>query len=468
MKRDIITVDDISNSEMQGLFALADEFLLSMHAPGSDYLLRGRGSLANKHLIATLFYEPSTRTRFSFETAMIRLGGHVISSADPYTTSASKGETLADTVRVLENYADLIVLRHPCEGAAQLAAEFTQVPVINAGDGSHEHPTQTLCDLYTLGKEKTNLNGLSVLICGDLKYGRTTHSLVYALVRFGAHIGLASAPGLELPAHVQSRLEKDYGCVPLKDSAIEDLFGDAPVEVVYVTPNKPNQLALMPFGGDEEWIKRVLAKMDSRVDVCYVTRLQLERLPSNGRKREGAYPVIDRQFLHGKRYKETKVLHPLPRVDELAYDIDKDPRAAYFKQVAYGVPVRMALVASVLGLRPVLVQKPPEKNYPTYSRRGSLVCSNPKCITNHDPDKKVVSPKFFIIASAPPVLRCCYCENEQEIHCAAKASQRTYFVDFADKSLLSSIEPKDLIIFQSEQEARQHGYHPRHKNVGVS
>ena len=223
MSRSVISIDDLDNGEIDSIFQLADRFLDEMATPGKPYRVRGRRSVARDFILATLFYEPSTRTRLSFESAMLRLGGQVLSSADSSSTSAAKGETIADTVRIIESYADMIVMRHPSEGAAQVAAEYTDLPVINGGDGGHEHPTQTLCDLYTIRaarrhKHKTDdlsFRDVNIEVRGDLKHGRTVHSLVYALARFGARIIPSPAPGCELPEHVRQRLARDYNCYSL-------------------------------------------------------------------------------------------------------------------------------------------------------------------------------------------------------------------------------------------------------------
>src|SRR4029079_17221262 len=253
----------------------------------------------------------STRTRFSFESAMTRLGGHVLSSADPKTTSAAKGETIADTVRVLQNYADLIVIRHPCEGAVKVAAEYADVPTINAGDGGHEHPTQTLCDLYTLQREKGTLKNLNVLLWGDLKNGRTVHSLVYGLARFGARIIPMPAEGYGWPDHVTRRLLRDYDCVPLsKDDLGNEGTADAttdefPVDVVYVTPEKPHQRSLfsdVQEKGTDVLRVRLPHNALSKIDACYVTRLQKERMSDDASGE--SYPVVDTAFLKNRRYRQ--------------------------------------------------------------------------------------------------------------------------------------------------------------------
>src|SRR6185436_169813 len=194
------------------VFQVAAGFLKELSDDHIPYRI-GRGTKsASDFILASLFYEPSTRTRLSFESAMLRLGGEVITSADPATSSAAKGESLADTVRVIANYADIIVIRHPRDGAARLAAEYSPIPVINGGDGAHEHPTQTLCDLFTLKQKNKRLKNLKVAISGDLRGSRTIHSFVYALARFGATIMPMPAKGMELPAHVDQRLREEFGC----------------------------------------------------------------------------------------------------------------------------------------------------------------------------------------------------------------------------------------------------------------
>ncbi|MCY2965677.1 MAG: hypothetical protein NT069_18945, partial [Planctomycetota bacterium] len=361
MVRHLITIDDLSEGEIQAIFRLADEFLNDLATTETPHRIRGRKNLAGDFILATLFYEASTRTRFSFESAMYRLGGQILSSADPKTTSAAKGETIADTVRVLQNYADVIAIRHPCEGAVRVAADYADVPIINAGDGGHEHPTQTLCDLYTLQREKGTLRDLNVLLWGDLRNGRTVHSLVYGLARFGARIIPMPAEGFGLPEHVTRRLLRDYDCTPLTNDEVVKARGDKfPVDAVYVTPEKPHQRSLfsdVPEKGSEILGVRLPPNALAKIDACYVTRLQRERL-ADGTVVDSSYPVIDAAFLKDRRYKSSSVMHPLPRVEELGYDLDNDERAVYFKQAAYGVPVRMALIAALLKIRPELLAGP--------------------------------------------------------------------------------------------------------------
>jgi len=200
--RNLVTIDDLSNSEIEAVFSVADEVSSSV---------RGQMELCRGKIMASLFFEPSTRTRLSFETAMHRLGGRVISAVDTKATSLAKGESIADMARVVGSYADIIVIRHPWEGAARVVADYAGVPVINAGDGGHQHPTQTLLDLYTIKKARKTIKGLKIALWGDLKYGRTVHSLIFALAKMGANILFCPTPGLEVPAHVIEKLVMEYG-----------------------------------------------------------------------------------------------------------------------------------------------------------------------------------------------------------------------------------------------------------------
>lgn len=418
----LITIDDFYE-EIETIFAMADEFCDKYELwDENKESIRGRIERCNNYILASLFFEPSTRTRFSFETAMQRLGGGVITATEPGSTSISKGESIADMVRVVGKYADIIVIRHPWEGAPRFATKYAEVPIINAGDGAHEHPTQTLCDLYTLyrefrGDSKNSLSkaikGKTILICGDLKHGRTVHSLVYALANFGANIIAYSAPGLELQSHVIRRLESDYECL-VRSFDEKNLAVDA----VYVTPSKkPHQLSI--FTEAEIKIQITFRKAAKEIDALYVTRLQKERLPQAAKWNGKAYPVINRRFLSTKRYKSARILHPLPRVDELSYDIDKDERGIYFKQAAYGVAVRMALLCYLLELkkgseysqRNQLTEDEifSHKRYPLYSKNPK--CPNQTCVSNHENKAK---PTYWVISERPLRLRCVYCEWEIE------------------------------------------------------
>jgi aspartate carbamoyltransferase catalytic subunit len=414
MKRDVITINDLSNREIEEVFDLADQFLAEM-AGTKPYQIRGRQTIATRFVMTSLFYEPSTRTRFSFEAAMARLGGAVLGAVDPATSSAAKGESIIDTGRVMENYADIIVIRHPAEGAARALAEHVDVPVINGGDGRHEHPTQTLCDLYTLRRENKTLQDLNVLLVGDLKNGRTVHSLVYALARFKANIITMPAKGLELPETVNRRLREEFGATPMPRNAVFDAsqHGKAPVEaidVVYMAPdsNLQRQLAHGKIKIEGDW-DPLSEALSFNFDVCYVTRLQGERLSPGTSVR---YPVIDKKFLKNKEFADTRVLHPLPRVNELGRDLDSDPRAVYFKQAAYGVPVRMALIAKVLELVPFRAGSEPAAAHPIHTADPRTVCPNEKCITRLASEQNQLQPKFLLAKASPRLLRCAYCETE--------------------------------------------------------
>jgi aspartate carbamoyltransferase catalytic subunit len=455
MARSIITIDDFSGEEMEHVFRLADDFLSRMGDPARPHRICGREKLAENHILATLFFEPSTRTRFSFESAMQRLGGGVISSPNSSATSSAKGESLADTVRVVENYADAIVLRHPSEGAARVAANFAGVPVINAGDGSHEHPTQTLCDLYTLRRERgmkslKDFEGLNIVLYGDLKHGRTVHSLVYALARLHARIILAPAKGLELPDHVTHRLRRDYHCTATMPEATSG-GRDLPVDMIYVTPKGPHQQTIYGYVEAPPELKNVL----SDIHVFYVTRLQTERL-SEGGARE-AYQKIDNEFLKKKSYKDSRVMHPLPRVGELGYDLDKDPRGVYFKQAAYGVSVRMALLTWLLDLTKTGTEPAArESTLQEYRHREGIQCANPACVSKLATEQQYLVPEFWIVEQKDAIiLRCKYCEYEYTAGCAGRVSKKQYY---GDPAKLKAIPRHDRILFANEKDAVAAGF----------
>ena len=337
-KIDLVSIEDLALPEIERIFTLADGFAAALE--------RGESlSLASGLIMATLFYEPSTRTRLSFESAMHRLGGAVISSADMSASSAAKGESLADTARIVSGYADLIVLRHPHDGAARVAADYAPCPIINAGDGSREHPTQTLCDLFTLRRKKGQLKGLTVALCGDLKFGRTVHSLIYALARFGANIVAVPTAGMNVPDYVLERLaaERHYSFSTVTMDELKSLAGG--LDALYLTPSAPHQMAL--FTGEVPLDKIPAAEPPVSLDAFYVTRLQKERIAGKETK-PADYVRFDASALKGHRAQEAVVMHPLPRTGELAYELDSDPRAVYFEQAAAGVPVRMALIAWLL------------------------------------------------------------------------------------------------------------------------
>jgi aspartate carbamoyltransferase catalytic subunit len=300
--RDVISISDFTRDELEKIFRAA----LKMEKSGKreQSLLKGK-------LLATAFFEPSTRTRLSFETAMHRLGGSVMGFSEAEGTSIAKGENLADTIRMLDSYADIIVMRHHLEGAAKLSAEIAKVPVINAGDGSRHHPTQAMIDLYTIWRELGKIDGLHVALTGDLRYGRAAASLIYGLTKFKPRkLSLVS------PALLKPRKE------------IEDFL----------------QNSGLKFSESEN-----LEEIIEDLDVLYVTRIQKERFPdlAEYEKVKGSYR-IDPELLHRAK-KAMIILHPLPKLDEIDLRVDDTKFAKYFQQAAYGVPVRMALLALLLG-----------------------------------------------------------------------------------------------------------------------
>jgi len=458
--RSLVTVDDLSNGEIEALFSLADEMSDSMNE---------QFGLCHGKIMASLFFEPSTRTRLSFETAMHRLGGSVISAVDIGATSLAKGESIADMARVVGDYADIIVIRHPWEGAAKVVADYAGVPVINAGDGSHEHPTQTLCDLYTIKKERQTIKGLKIALWGDLKYGRTTHSLTYALARLGATILFRHGPGLELPEHVLRKLTTEYGGELIRYEALDQAIkgGLFPLDAIYITPSSPHQLAMMPDVS-------LQVELKTGVDALYVTRLQTERLSARAKKQglKEHYPVVDKKLLKQKEFKRTLVMHPLPRIDELAYEVDADPRSMYFKQAARGVPIRMALIAFLLGTKEISIPREedsfiPRIDYPVYRRGFGVRCPNPKCVSTQESETRYIKPEFKIVSTQPLILRCAYCEHEVQPQYIASSDWHEGRLDTktyhsADSHWTRKIKPENLIVFDSESEAEAHGFKPSH------
>jgi aspartate carbamoyltransferase catalytic subunit len=411
LTRHITSINDLTNTEIETVFEVAQGFLKELADPKIHYRVGRSTNLASKSILASLFYEPSTRTRLSFESAMLRLGGANITSADPAVSSAAKGESLADTIRVISNYADIVVIRHPRDGAARLAAEYAQVPVINGGDGSHEHPTQTLCDLFTLLSKKKTLKNMKVAISGDLKGSRTIHSFVYALARFGATIDPLPAPGMELPEHVDRRLREEFNCrMVSKESG---LAKSGSLDALYVTADQPHQLSLIP---DPEI--DYVPLLQKKIDAVYVTRFQKERWAEKDRP----YPKIDAKALGEAKYSDASVMHPLPRVNELDPSFDSDRRAVYFQQAAYGVPIRMALISLLLHLHKNRTIREFEggfakSKHPIYTQPigVGLHCDNPNCITADPAERQYAANKFYVVEQDSPqhcTLRCVYCEKD--------------------------------------------------------
>ena len=293
---------DFSVEELDKLFALADD----IEKDPAKYAHKCDGKI-----LATCFYEPSTRTRLSFETAMTRLGGRVIGFSDAASSSASKGESVSDTIRIISCYADICAMRHPKEGAPMVAAEKSLIPVINAGDGGHQHPTQTLADLQTIRSLHGDLNNFTIGLCGDLKFGRTVHSLIKALIRYpGIRFVLISPEELRLPDYIRDDVLKANNQDFREEVRLEDALPD--------------------------------------LDLLYMTRVQKERFfNEEDYVRMKDFYILDKAKLALAK-DDMLVLHPLPRVNEIATEVDDDPRAVYFKQAQYGVYVRMALILTLL------------------------------------------------------------------------------------------------------------------------
>ena len=302
MKRSVIDVPDLTPEELDSLMDTAEDII----ARPDDY-----ADACRRKKLATLFFEPSTRTRLSFEAAMYELGGNVISVTGAGTSSAAKGESVADTAKTVSCYADIIAMRHPKEGAAAVAAQNASIPVINAGDGGHCHPTQTLADLLTIRREKGRLGNLTVGLCGDLKFGRTVHSLINAMSRYeGLNFVLISPEELKLPSYVKNESLKKRSIPYTQTTDLESVIGD--------------------------------------LDILYMTRVQRERFFNE----EDYLRLRDSYILTPEKMKKARadlsVMHPLPRVNEISVAVDDDPRACYFKQVLNGKYMRMALILMLL------------------------------------------------------------------------------------------------------------------------
>jgi aspartate carbamoyltransferase catalytic subunit len=370
--RHLIDPNDFSLEELNEIFDLADRMV-----DDSDAL----GSSCKGKILGTLFYEPSTRTRLSFESAMLRMGGTVLGFSDASTSSVSKGESIADTIRTVSCYADIAAMRHPLEGAPRLASMYSDIPVINAGDGGHQHPTQTLTDLLTIKSIKNSLENHTIGLCGDLKFGRTAHSLIKALSRYpNNRFVLISPKELKIPDYIRKEV--------LQKNNIEF------VEV--------------------ETMEEAMDKLD----ILYMTRVQRERFFNE----EDYIRLKDSYILDVDKLKKAKedmiVLHPLPRVNEIAYEVDEDDRAHYFDQAKYGMFVRMALIMNLLGLSSSevafdkdesekVIKKPGIKLHAV--KRETRKCSNPRCITSTE---ETLPQSFYAVDNEKKEYRCGYCDHK--------------------------------------------------------
>ena len=359
--RSLIDIIDFSVEEIQELLETACDI---SENPGK-YAECCRGKK-----LATLFFEPSTRTRLSFEAAMYELGGNVIGFSEASSSSASKGESMADTAKILSCYADIMAIRHPKEGAPYVAATNASIPVINAGDGGHCHPTQTLADLLTIYRENGRLNNLTVGCCGDLKYGRTVHSLISALGRYeNIKVILISPEELRLPKYVKYEVLDKYGMEYVETTSLEEVMPE--------------------------------------LDVLYMTRIQRERFDSfdEYERLKDSYILTPEKMEAAKP--TMRVLHPLPRVNEISVKVDDDSRAAYFRQALNGKYMRMALILKLL--------KEAEEGRqmaPIETVDSGFICDNPRCISSTEQE---LPHKFKLVDAEHGIYRCIYCEAKKKL-----------------------------------------------------
>lgn len=362
--RHLINILDLSVEEIDKLIEVADDIML--HPEKYSEVCRHK-------ILATLFYEPSTRTRLSFESAMLSLGGNVLGFSEAGSSSAAKGESVADTAVMVSGYSDIVVMRHPKEGAPIVASQHSGVPIINAGDGGHYHPTQTLTDLLTIRHEKGRFDGLTVGLCGDLKFGRTVHSLISAMSRYrGVRFVLISPEELKLPGFVRREYIEKKGIEFVQSESLEDVIGS--------------------------------------LDILYMTRIQRERFVSE----DEYFRLKDTYILTAEKMKLAKpdmiVMHPLPRVNEISVAVDSDPRACYFKQARYGKFIRMALIMKLLGLIENDVPYHPEERPADEIVYDRFVCRNSRCITSVEQE---LPQAFKITDKENDIYRCVYCETRQ-------------------------------------------------------
>ena len=359
--RSLIDITDFTKEELYALIDTAKDIIKNP----DKYSSACRGKK-----LATLFFEPSTRTRLSFEAAMLELGGSVLGFSEASSSSAAKGESVADTAKMISCYADIMAMRHPKEGAPFVASRAASIPVINAGDGSHCHPTQTLADLLTISMEKGRLNNLTVGFCGDLKYGRTVHSLINALAReSGIKLVLISPEELKIPDFVKTETIERCGMEYEETVSLEEAL--------------------------------------PKLDILYMTRIQRERFTDKDEyeRLKDSYVLTKEKLDLAKP--DTKVLHPLPRVNEISVKVDEDERACYFKQALYGKYMRMALILKLLG-ECGTAKISEDFTSPEYIR-GDLVCHNPRCISTTEQELDQI---FKITDSENSVCRCVWCEEK--------------------------------------------------------
>ena len=362
--RSLIDICDFSVEELDRLISVAKDII----ANPKKY-----AKVCEGKKLATLFFEPSTRTRLSFEAAMLELGGSVIGFSEASSSSAAKGESIADTAKMITCYADIMAMRHPLEGAPLVASVNAGIPVINAGDGGHCHPTQTLADILTISCEKGRLDNMTVGFCGDLKYGRTVHSLITALSRYeNVKLVLISPEELKLPSYIKNEVIEKNGMEYIETSSLEDAIGS--------------------------------------LDVLYMTRIQRERFsdPAQYERLKGTY-VLDVPKMEMAK-DDMIVLHPLPRVNEISVKVDADKRACYFRQALYGKYMRMALILKLLS-----EAENPERELPTVGEDlivNKIKCSNKRCISTCEQELDQI---FKITDKENGICRCLWCEAKAEL-----------------------------------------------------
>ncbi len=359
--RSLISILDLSTEELDDLIATAKDII----ANPEKYQ-----DICRHKKLATLFFEPSTRTRLSFEAAMLELGGSVLGFSEASSSSASKGESVTDTAKIVSCYADIIAMRHPKEGAPYVASRAASIPVINAGDGGHNHPTQTLADLLTISRENGRLDHLTIGLCGDLKYGRTVHSLIEAMSRYeGNRFVLISPEELKLPGYIRTNVLQKHNIPYTEVTSLDEAI--------------------------------------PQLDVLYMTRIQRERFddPAVYERLKDSY-VLDTDKMSLAK-PNMRVLHPLPRVNEISVKVDDDPRAAYFRQALNGKYMRMALILKLLE-----AAKDPSREEPdTADLVYDHVCSNPKCISSCEQELPQI---FKRTGAGKNELRCLYCEKKAD------------------------------------------------------
>ena len=358
--RNLIDIMELSTQEIDELIAVAEDII--------ENPMKYAESCKYKKL-ATLFFEPSTRTRLSFEAAMYELGGNVIGFSEAKSSSAAKGESVADTAKTISCYADIIAMRHPKEGAPLVATRHAGIPVINAGDGGHNHPTQTLADLLTISREMGRLNDLTIGLCGDLKYGRTVHSLIEAMSRYtGIKFVLISPKELQIPGFIRYNVLEKHGIPYTEVASLEEA---------------------MP-----------------QLDILYMTRIQRERFddPAEYERLKDSYVLTVQKMALAKE--QMAVLHPLPRVNEISVKVDDDPRAAYFRQALNGKFMRMALILKLLK---EASENPVKEAIDVEGLEYDRVCHNPKCITQTEQE---LPHLFRCTDKDADIHRCIYCEQK--------------------------------------------------------